>query len=107
MKKFLLLVLVCFSVTACSAGTKIDASSDESMGKSIAAIMEELEPSEQTQFQAALRTVMFSDVTKLIGMMAMGQDVEVTKAQYLAKIDGKTAKEVIQIAKSMKKNSKK
>lgn len=103
MKKFLLLVLVCFSVTACSAGTKIDTSSEESMGKSITAIMEELDPSEQAKFQAALKTVMFGGVANLIGMMAMGQNVEATKADYLAKIDGKTAQDIIQIADNMKK----
>ncbi len=103
MKKIFLLFTVLLCFTACSLEPRIDASSEESMQKSIASVMKELDFEEQEKFQEALKVIMFSGVNSLSDLATMGQNIEITKGAFQAKIDGKSAKEVINLAEEIRR----
>ncbi len=103
MKKIILVLVVLLSITACDIQPRIDASSEEGMQKSIAKVMKELDLDEQEKFQEALKIIMFSGVSNLMDLAAMGQNMEVTKGAFQAKVDGKSVTEIIQIAEEIRK----
>lgn len=106
MKKIFLLLFVLFSFTSCSIEKRIDASSEGTMQKSIAAVMKELQPPEQDKFEESLKIIMFSGIKNFADIAAMGQNTEIMKGAFQAKVDGKTAQEIIQLAESIKNKRK-
>ncbi len=98
MKKIISMLACLCLLTACPLEKKIDGSTEETMQKSIKEVMESLPLEKQEKFQKSLQVIMFSNINSLADMVAMGQNMEVTKGIFLARVNGKTADEVITIA---------
>lgn len=101
MNKWILLLVLSLIVSACFSEPKIDASSDEKMQKSIAAVMKDLNETQQKDFEDALQIIMLSNVDSLKDLAMIGQNEAVSKGIFQAKIDGKTATEIIQMAQKI------
>lgn len=102
MKQVFLLIFVLVSLTACNSERKIDASTEDSMQKSIKLIMQRMDSDEQKEFEEALQIIMFGGIDNLMGLIAMGNNIEVAKGAFQAKVDGKTAKEILALAEGIK-----
>ncbi len=104
MKNIFLLLIVLLTVSSCSTKTKIDATSEEKLQKSIAKIMSELKPDQQKEFVQSLKIIMFDEVKDIIDLSSMTQNSAISKGVFQSKIDGKTAQEIIKIAKGISLN---
>jgi hypothetical protein len=101
--RYFLFLLTLVLLTACNLDPKIDASSEANLQKSIQKIMKSLPQEEQAQFEESIRLIMFSNVESLSDMVAMGQNTEVMMGGFMAKVDGKSAKEIIQMGNDVRK----
>lgn len=100
--KYLLLLPILLMLTACPLDPKVDGSSEEAMQKSIKSVMKDLNPEKQTEFQDSMKMIMFADINGLGDLMALGQNKELFMGAFMAKVDGKTADEIIALGKTVK-----
>jgi len=100
--KSLYLLFVFLAFTACNTEPRIDASSEENMQQSIAKIMKELNSQTQKDFEDSLRIIMFGEIENIYDLAKVGHNQTVEKAVFQAKIDGKTANEIIGMARKKK-----
>ncbi|WP_240032159.1 DUF6694 family lipoprotein [Psychroflexus aestuariivivens] len=101
MKKSIIYVLafVVMSLTACTK--KIDASSDEAMKASLEEIKQNLSDEKKEEFTSALQLVMLSDIN-LGDLMKGDTSVDEGLSGMKAKIDGKSADEIIRLAEEIR-----
>ncbi len=96
---FSILAFIAFTFLACSSSPKIDASSKESYDASIAKIEKTLNAEQKQTFNEALNEVMSTNIDlKDLGDLISGK----FSNDIRKKVDGKTAKEVIVMAKEQK-----
>ena len=105
MKKILLVLFVLFAFLFAPSNSvawplekKIDASSEEKLQESVSSLIKNMDAEEQKRFLEALQTIMFADVNDLSDIVALGQNMEVTKGVFYGRIDGKSADEIIAMA---------
>lgn len=92
------ILFLSFTINACEK--KVDGSSEEAMKKSIQEITEGLPESKKESFKKATVTVMMSDLS--LGSIVSGlQDEETIIKEAMKKLKGKTADEVIAMAKQI------
>ena len=72
----------------------IDASSKESLDSSMHEIVEGLEPQQRRDFESAMRTI-----SMRIVFSSIGGSKEAVEEKLIAELDGKTAEEIIELAK--------
>ena len=111
MKKLLMLFGgVLFLLVGCSGplDTRIDASTPEAYQKSLQAIRAKLQPDELKKFEDALTVVAFNDLipkdSGLLGMLAAAGNPEKLQGQMLAVVNGKTPREIIASAATIRKS---
>jgi PBP1b-binding outer membrane lipoprotein LpoB len=82
--------------------TRIDSTSQAAYEKSLTAIKAKLTPDETAKLDEALQVVVFSEIVpkdaNLFSMMAAFQDTDKLKAKMLQTVNGKTPRELIDIA---------
>lgn len=94
----IILFVALFSLAACQP--TVDGSSEEAMRDSIQKIKDELPDEKREEFNDAIMTVAFEDVS-LKSMMAGTQDGESIKDGAMSKLDGKSADEIIAMAEEI------
>mgnify|MGYP007056009361 CR=1 FL=1 len=60
--------------------------------------MKELEPDQQKNFSQSLKIIMFGDVENIMDLASIGQNTAIFKGIFQAKVDGKTAQEIVEMA---------
>jgi hypothetical protein len=100
MRKLILgLTFIALTLTACSK--KIDASTDEAMKSSVEEIKNSLSDEKKEKFTSALQLVMLSDIN--LGDLMNGKtSVDEGLSGIKAKIDGKSADEIIRLAEEIR-----
>src|ERR1017187_4395735 len=82
--------------------TKIDGSSQAAYEKSLTAIKAKLTPEETAKFEEALKVVVFSELMPkeggIFAMMAALKDTDMLQAKLLQTVNGKTPRELIDMA---------
>lgn len=101
MMKTVLLFIICLTLIACEAEKKTDASSEQNMQKSIVEIMKDLSAEDQEQFEKSLKIIMLNGMDNITDMVALEQNMSVAKGIFQGRVDGKSANEVIFIARSI------
>lgn len=94
MRRLLLIAPLLLALSGCGDPT-IDGSSDEAMKNSIAKVRSSLPEAERGEFDKAVMTVGMGE-GNLFQMAAAGKDVMV--GQMRSRLDGKSAKEILQLA---------
>ncbi len=98
--KYLIVVCAVLSLSFIGCGSpRIDASSDERMKESIAAVKQSLGDEERKEFEESLKILALSDVDNLLQLAA---DPNGMQRRLKEKLDGKSAREVIADAKKVK-----
>ena len=109
MKSWLITLVALIVLAGCSGpmDTRIDASTPETYQKGLQAIKSKLPPDELKKFEDALTIVAFNDIIPkdggLLGMLAAAGNPEKLQGQMLADVNGKTPREIIATAASIRK----
>ena len=92
MKKLLAVIALSFALTACGDST-LDMSSPQAAQESIAKMEKDLSPEQSRELKGAITKISFQVA------FASGGDEEKMMALLKEKLQGKTAKEIIEMAK--------
>lgn len=100
MKTFRFSVLVIIAILLSSCAKRIDASSEEAMGKSIQEIVKSLNDDKKEKFQESLQLIMFHGLEFGDLIQEGGSDGVIT--DVISLLDGKTANEIISEGEKIK-----
>ncbi|GEM_PF-6354532 len=75
------------------------------MQQSVKNIMEDLNEVDQKKFIDSLQMIMFSDINGLDDLIAIGNNQSAFEGAFLARIDGKTARQIIIMGEKINKES--
>lgn len=100
MRKLTGVIALAFLLTACDK-PKIDASSEQSMKESIQKVRESLPDDKKSQFDEAIKVVIFNQVNISEIMQGGASSRDVYEAKFKKALEGKTGDEVINYAESI------
>ena len=98
------IVLLVAMFVGCGGGPVIDGSSDEAFKESLEKVRASLEPEQATEFDKALMVVGFNSMGVLFSNPTSPEEMMVKMKKDL---DGKNAKQVIEMAKEIRSEKKK
>ncbi|MBI9077635.1 MAG: hypothetical protein JEZ02_19685 [Desulfatibacillum sp.] len=103
--KVVTIVLLLAAFVGCGGGgPKIDGSSDQAFKESLEAVRATLEEEQVAEFDKAIMTIAFQNMGAIL-TNPMTPEAMMTKVKD--DLDGKNAKQVIEMAKELKENKKK